>query len=123
MSNHFWKGNNTSKIQVAYSGNHQALQFFYIEIDPFTGKRKFAAPIEMVEHKVSEPIKPFFEVKDGNEGILQGMFDGLWRMGIRPTDLGTIDSVLTAKDQHLDDLRKVAFHALGIGVPHVPDRK
>jgi len=104
------------KLHVDYSGNSQSLEFFYIERDPYGGKQSYAAPIQMVPYDSGayHPIKPFFSVKDDDHGMLQVMFDALWRLGIRPTDLGTIDSTLAAKDKHLEDLRKIAFHALKV---------
>jgi hypothetical protein len=113
--NPFWKGNAISQIRVDYSMCDQALNFYYLENDPFDrNKRQFAEPIRMRCYSPNDRIEPFFQVKDGNEGILQGMFDALWQMGIRPTDLGTINSTLAAKDKHLDDLRKIAFKSLNI---------
>lgn len=123
MNHPFWKGNGLRKIHIDYNGGNQALEFRYLERDPITGKNAYLSPGEMVSYERFEnrPVKPFFSVHDGDDGILQGMFDALWRIGIRPTDLGTIDSTLAAKDQNLDDLRRIAFHALG--VPNVPNSK
>lgn len=42
--------------------------------------------------------------------MAQSLFDDLWRAGLRPKKLDDTP----AKDAHIEDLRKVAFHALGI---------
>ena len=43
----------------------------------------------------------------------QALADDLWAAGIRPSKRPDASAVLTAKDQHLADLREALFMALG----------
>jgi hypothetical protein len=44
---------------------------------------------------------------------LQAFMDTLWEMGVRPK-ARRFEAEIAIKHQHLQDMRKVAFHALGI---------
>lgn len=39
----------------------------------------------------------------------QGLFDSLWEAGLRPKNRESSDAVVAAKDEHIKDLRRVAF--------------
>ena len=45
----------------------------------------------------------------------QELMDGLWSCGIRPTEGNGSAGAMRAAERHIEDLRKVAFKALGIG--------
>lgn len=108
---------NESNLQILYSGSRQGYEF-YLTLPPEypNQKRRRALPIQFEEYGNATAIEPFFTLKDGNDGILQQMMDALWRYGVRPTDLGTVDSTLAAKDKHLEDLRALLFHNAGLKV-------
>jgi hypothetical protein len=109
--------NGRKNFRIAYNPNMQGHDFYYLDLNRESGKKIKALPIQFVECKPDERLEPFLSVRDGEEGVLQQMMDALWAMGIRPTDRGTVDSTLKAKDEHLSDLREVAFHALGLPRP------
>ena len=68
-----------------------------------------AKPIEWEEKKQGEAINDFIYL---NEVEAQQFMDSLWQTGLRPTDrtYGSIE----ATGKHLEDMRKIAFHKLGI---------
>lgn len=45
----------------------------------------------------------------------QQLMDELWRCGIRPVEGMGSAGQAAATEKHLDDMRKIAFHKLGIG--------
>ena len=45
----------------------------------------------------------------------QELMDSLWSCGIRPTEGNGSAGAMRAAERHIEDLRKVAFKALGIG--------
>jgi hypothetical protein len=45
---------------------------------------------------------------------LQFLFDSLWQLGFRPPKHDPSGEVIQAKDQNLDDLRKILFNQLGV---------
>lgn len=102
-------------LQIHYNGARQGYEFFLtLPSESGSGNRRRALPMQFEEYNNSTTIEPFFVLRDGNDGILQQMLDALWRYGIRPTDLGTIDSTLAAKDEHLKDLKTLLFHKMGV---------
>jgi hypothetical protein len=45
----------------------------------------------------------------------QGLMDELWKAGIRPTEGAGSAGSMAAALEHLKDMRRIAFHQLGIG--------
>jgi len=45
----------------------------------------------------------------------QELMDDLWASGVRPTEGNGSAGAMRAAERHIEDLRKVAFKALGIG--------
>lgn len=43
--------------------------------------------------------------------FMQAVFDGMWEQGFRPSS-GKLET--SATDKHLEDMRKIVFHKLGI---------
>jgi len=103
--------------------NHYGLQFF----------AQYNLPAQSVElfmtqdhgHYIPLPITMQTRENDGSmvEPLLrlkeieaQGLFDALWKAGLRPSDKANVDDVVTAKDEivvakdeHIADLRRIAF--------------
>lgn len=56
----------------------------------------------------------------GHEGIgnadqlIQGIMDKAWDAGFRPAGYADVKNETTALRAHLDDLRRIAFHHLGV---------
>lgn len=101
------------KFQVEYDGYVQGLTLRYVERDHY-GNIKVAKPMEMVDHRSGDRSQPFLVLPDGEESLMQDLMDSLWTCGFRPSKNRHVDEILNSKDQHLDDLRKIAFHSLGI---------
>lgn len=51
--------------------------------------------------------------RDESEVVLQHLMDSLWGQGVRPSDIGT-PGHLAATQHHLQDMRKLAFHVIGV---------
>ena len=76
------------------------------------GQRR-AGKIEFVETTPGDRSEPTLQI--GNSGSdLQHLFNALWEFGFRPPERTRKDDILSAKDDHLDDLRKVLFNQLSI---------
>ena len=69
--------------------------------------------LEFVEDNPSEASEPTLQVRDGDDD-LQHLFNALWEFGFRPPERARKDDILSAKDDHLDDMRKILFHSLGV---------
>lgn len=50
----------------------------------------------------------------GSRDLIQSILNEAWEEGFRPTGFSDIKNETAALRGHLDDLRAVAFHALGI---------
>jgi hypothetical protein len=59
-----------------------------------------------------EPTIVCRDTEDGNQ--LQHLFNSLWQLGFRPPKHDPSGEVIQAKDQNLDDLRKILFNQLGV---------
>ena len=64
-------------------------------------------PLTMSSHKENEYTKPFIRLR-GDEA--QGLMDTLWQSGLRPSTKEPVTGIIEAKDEHIKDLRKVAFN-------------
>lgn len=53
---------------------------------------------------------------DEMRGFLKAIMDEAWRIGVRPSE-STADTVIAAKDRHLQDMRALAFHKIGAELP------
>ena len=58
--------------------------------------------------------EPTLQIAIEDKECLIDLMDDLWNMGIRPTNIRYKDDTLQATNRHLDDLRTIAFHKLGI---------
>lgn len=76
------------------------------------------APHGYVDHAHFEMVRvedPHVELPPGfglsREGV-QELMDEMWSLGFRPSSAVSEEGVRQAMSGHLDDLRKIAFHAL-----------
>jgi len=72
------------------------------------GELKF---VELTPDEKFMPIQPFltFEMSDA-----QKLMDDLWDCGLRPSEGAGSAGSLKKTENHLSDMRKIAFHKLGI---------
>lgn len=80
------------------------------------------ADIESVRYCATEVT--FEKLEDGsrhphetlaiNEATAKQLMDSLWQAGVRPSDQFGRREGLTAKQAHIDDLRTVLFHTIGV---------
>ena len=78
-----------------------------------SGGRRCVGKIEFVKTAADSRSEPTLQI--GNSGSdLQHLFNALWEFGFRPPERARKDDILSAKDDHLDDLRKVLFNQLSI---------
>lgn len=68
-------------------------------------------PAVFTKHESGSLVEPMLQLKTGEA---QQLMDELWRCGLRPTEgVGSAGSLL-ATQEHLSDLRKIAFSQLKI---------
>jgi hypothetical protein len=76
------------------------------------GQRR-VGKIEFVETDPANISEPTLQIgHSGND--LQHLFNALWEFGFRPPERARKDDILSAKDDHLDDLRKILFNQFSI---------
>ena len=61
-----------------------------------------------------EPTIVCHDHRDQGKNQFQHLFDSLWQLGFRPPKHDPSGEVIQAKNQNLDDLRKLLFHQLGV---------
>lgn len=75
----------------------------------------FAENITMKDMPMEEAIgfspKPTLQL---DAGQIQNLMDDLWNAGVRPSNGTASTGQIAATDNHLADLRKIAFHLLKI---------
>ena len=76
------------------------------------GQRRIGK-IEFVEINPADRSEPTLQI-DNSGSDLQYLFNALWEFGFRPPERARKDDILSAKDDHLDDLRKILFNQLSI---------
>ena len=67
--------------------------------------------MEKIEH-VDLCQQPSFSMETDQA---QTLMDDLWNAGLRPTEGTGSAGALSATQQHLQDMRKIAFHKLEMG--------
>jgi hypothetical protein len=96
------------------------------------GKSYVAEPIVFKERVGQQlnSLKPCLEIEeDQHEGqpdkliCLQGLMDDLWRLGYRPTEAHAGDARVQALNDHLEDMRAIAFHKLSLSQPNLGAKK
>ncbi len=75
------------------------------------GKVAVGQPIVMTEQNEAERIEPTAMV---SREAAQQLMDELYMAGLRPSSEARRQDVVQSKDEHLSDLRKIAFKALKI---------
>jgi hypothetical protein len=79
---------------------------------PTSTKAFTAAPVTTVEVDEAAALPPAMVTLTGAEA--QNLMDELWKVGIRPTEGTGSAGSLAATQRHLDDMRRIAFHALNV---------
>jgi hypothetical protein len=78
------------------------------------GANRFGAqPLVFQAVEYAETLSPFVEIENRHA---QQLMDDLWDAGIRPSEGTGSAGTLAATQQHLADIKTVAFHALKIPV-------
>lgn len=84
----------------------------YVEIAFFDKKTSsVAAPLVFSPISEAEIIKPAITI---HPNAAQNLMDDLWRMGIRPSNGTGNAGQLAATQEHLNDMRQIAFKKLGM---------
>ena len=85
---------------------------FEFLIGGFDERRKYisvADPVTMHEHAEGDLIEPTFRLAKEEA---QSLMDDLWHNGLRPTEGTGSAGSLKATQDHLGDMRKIAFQLL-----------
>jgi hypothetical protein len=94
------------EVHAEYSVIEQRYNIYMFRIED--NKRYQVTNMELDELEPGlQPYSPQISLDSTDAQIL---FDDLWRAGLRPS---TKDET-PAKDEHIRDLRMIAFHALGM---------
>ena len=109
---------------------------FFIEREPWrravtirfalkfdSGELAVAEPLQVRSYKPDEPVEsgPMLSLTDSltdghTEAALQSLMDELWKIGVRPSDIGT-PGHLAATKVHLDDMRAIVAKTLEVKLP------
>ena len=78
------------------------------------GRQKYhaqAKELEWVESKVGDSIQPFLRIEKPQA---QKLMDDLWDCGLRPSEGSGSAGAMKKTEKHLEDMRTIVFHKLGI---------
>lgn len=89
-----------------YLGGGQIQLFAY---QSGSGGHYAAKKLELVQHEQNSAIEPFIDI-DKEEA--QVLMDDLWDAGVRPTEGSGSAGAMKAVQDHLADMKRIAFHAL-----------
>jgi hypothetical protein len=93
--------------------NNFACQTVDLRIAKTCDGQRRVGKIEFVEIDPANITEPTLQL--GHSGSdLQYLFNALWEFGFRPPERTRKDDILSAKDDHLGDLRKILFNQLSI---------
>jgi len=94
-------------LRTEYSVMSDRLSFYLGD------EKKIVTTLQYESRKEGCCHKPSFEINRNN---IQCLMDDLWRAGVRPKESRYKSETITAKDNHLLDMRKIAFNKLKIGL-------
>ena len=96
-----------------FSGSYE---FFLAVKNRISDTIAFPDPIVMRSQKsdCATIREPLLKIPLDDKSCLITLMDDLWNIGIRPTNVSYKDDTIKAKDDHLKDMRTIAFHKLGI---------
>ena len=95
------------EIRIERNLNKRLMDVFVLQDDGYVEEVKFTKP----SHSMGTCFKPIVEIDDI---MAQVLMDDLWNCGIRPTEGKGSAGSLTATENHLKDMRMIAFDQLGI---------
>lgn len=76
------------------------------------GSTIVAEPVSLRRHPPDEPVR-LAPMLIASRTAIQTLMDELWKIGVRPSDIGTAGH-LASVQAHLDDMRKIAFGFLQV---------
>lgn len=98
-----------------YSGQYN---FYFRQKDRARNTIALAEPMVMQTRDHVEGISitqiPTFSIDCENKQFLQDLIDEIWNLGIRPTNVRSGNDLVDALGNHLQDMKTIAFHKLGI---------
>ena len=85
--------------------------------DVATGHVVEVGSVKFVKHKHGSCV-PLDDALELSDATAQALMDGLWRIGIRPTEHGSAGQ-LAAVEKHLNDMRAIVANRLtGLELPN-----
>ena len=110
--------NEDSKLYIErslYSGNYD---FYFLQRNKLLDTISVAQPLTLETHTHAAGVAitklPTFSIPTEDRAFMQHLIDELWNLGIRPTNVRSGNDVIDAISSHLDDMRTISFHKLGI---------
>lgn len=105
--------NEVSRLFIDRNLCRGKFEFFFIQRNLQRGTVAVAQPIVMdvLEAEDNQMLQqdPIFTIDLNDKTFMQELIDELWNLGIRPSNAKVSNDLIEAKDQHLEDLRKIAF--------------
>lgn len=102
---------NELEIHVEKSIQHQAFHF-YVRIGD-----KFISSIAVTQEPLKEECAPFAPSAHLKYDMARLLFQAMWDAGLRPEGYSTDTSETEALKNHLEDMRTLAFDAIGTTKP------
>lgn len=99
-------------IERSYAGQRTDVYVLGRSTNEINPRPMILLPQELVELKPDDSPKPTFSVDarmDQRESVLQGLVDGLYAMGLRPTPGKFAGVADDAQASHLADMRRLVF--------------
>ena len=81
--------------------------------DQARGKVDVLAGFEWVTYEEGDQFDPGAGIRKADE-LIQGIVNAAWDAGFRPAGFADVKNETAAIRVHLDDVRTIAFHKLGI---------
>lgn len=112
--------NNSLKTRIAieHSIYTQEYRLYLAMHNTVTHAVSLARPLTLDTHEQAEGMsfrqEPFLTVSDGDNQCFQQFMDDLWNLGFRPSNLKANSEQIGALQNHLSDMRTIAFAELGI---------
>lgn len=76
------------------------------------GKQRYVAQqLKFKESSVGDRVEPFLDIEKCHA---QKLMDDLWDCGLRPSEGSGSAGAMKKTENHLQDMRMIAFHKLGI---------
>lgn len=111
--------NTDSRLYVDRNLCGNRYEFYFMQRNKMRDTIAVAQPLTLESHEHAAGMQitklPTFSIPLDDKGFMQHLMDEMWNLGIRPSTAKSGDDLINALNSHLDDMRTISFHKLGIG--------